>query len=428
MQRFSGRPVLSWDWQLPPKCIAHSQGHVVFAGHLYEQPDPSGSSGDARSSLVDVVVKVLPRGTRCKAAERELVVGSVVRDLVHLCGLKHAAPLLASFPDMSSQTAMAGADWYTHGNADARVAVLVYARVPRPMKLHRLDREIPDCARRVVLLSVLAQLAVAYYVMGQVGVAHIDNHFGNILLRRLESPVAVRSYVFHDPHPKLKRHGRGVRVPIVGAQVCLIDWDLSIKHAALPDFPIFGWDQRTMSTTDGQGEALPTRGRAHEVQRWNPGEDWCRVGLMLQDPVWSFPGAWDLLGDELGAALFGAYVASHPPRHHLARSRRDGGAFYFLCARGDMDDCEPVTLPYMVQPIAALDILLGLKELTAQLQGCSGKSATWLGSCRSPAQLGLEAKPAVKVPLNGPPCSPWIRPLETAQTWLDKLGPAPPDC
>lgn len=416
MQRFAALPILSWDWQQPPRVLANGNGHTVFAGHLHEQPaSPPGQA--LLAPLVDVVVKVVPRGLRCRAAERELVVGTVVRDLVHLCGFHHAAPLLASFPNVKAEQAMAGAAWYTHRTP--RVAVLVYARVPRPMKLNKLDREIPDCARRVVLLSVLAQLALSYYVFGQVGVAHIDNHFGNILLRRLENPVAVRHYRFCDPHPLLRRHtnggtGGGLQIPVVGAQVCLIDWDLSVKQTASPDVPLFGWDPATLGSTR-YGSA--TRGRAHEVQRWNPGEDWCRLGLMLQDPVWSFPGAWDLLGDDLGAALFGAYVASRPPRHHLARDRRDGAAFYFLCSRGDMDDCEPVTVPNMVQPVRALDRLLAEPLLKAQLQACR-TTATLLGSCRSPAQLGKEAKPQVRVPLEGPPRSAWVKPLEAAEVWM----------
>lgn len=416
MLRFWNVPVAEWAWvctesERPrPQWLVNDDGRAVLQGLVQPVQTPRGFER-AAPPPVPVIVKVLQCDTRTAEDHREHVVATAMTALVRLCGFQHTAPLLAAFPRQPVSLVMRGLTW--SGKPDADVVIMVYSCAgPACVSFTDLPRQFPDArSARLALLSVLCQFAASYHLMGQLGVCHIDNHFGNALFQLVAVPY---TYELNDPDPAFFK-GR-VLVPVIGVRVVLIDWDLSHKAPSTAD-ALLGLPVGLRDTT---GCCVGRRG-AHEAYRWNPGEDWTRLGLLLRDPTW-VRGGWDpwaVLGDAVGRAAFGRYVCPPgglpPPRTMLATDPQRDRAFHFCCAGRSIRDCDPVRLPGMVHPGEALARLALLPELVAAAQAHGHRGTP----THSPAHLAL-SRPGhrERVASRGPPPSPWIRGHAAAFRWL----------
>lgn len=221
----------------------------------------------------------------------------------------------------------------------------------------------PERARAVVR-SVLAQYAAACVVLGDYGIAQVDNHPGNLLLEWADG-----DWAYDLLHPVAT-----ARVPVCGFLLRIIDWDLGL---CVP-FPTEEEEEasgRAECGSHGGGEladfdakcrAGAETARGVCTPRWNPGEDWVRFGLMLRDPAW-FPAAlWRDhvdLPNGLAQRVFGTFaeprLAAHADPDANALPGASATEYHFLVqGRELMGDAAPVYIPGARMPGEGLLALL----------------------------------------------------------------------
>lgn len=383
VQCLAGPVVTTWPWHRSGAVrveVSGAEAEAAQQGTVIVQGELMGAG--------PVVVKLMPEpdppaADECGSPVRELRAVRLATHAAHSTGLPHVAEHLHSLclPDAVSRgTALFGAGREDEDGGRTvdrwayRVA-LVLRRVSAPCAPLSSVLDVlaeagaPPERTRAVVRSLIAQYASACVVLGDYGIAQVDNHPGNLLLE----------WVDHDWSYALQHPTVCGTVPVVGLCLRIIDWDLSL---CVP-FPSADEDAATGRAVcvlagedadpacerfDALCRAWPDSRESPAMRagilspRWNPGEDWARFGLMLRDTRWFPAELWrDHIGDELGAKLFGATVAGTAPGAvGLATQARNPGVNYSFLVQGDdvMSRSEPVALPDMRHPGEALAALL----------------------------------------------------------------------
>lgn len=342
---FAATPIGAWPWERPPAPVARRTHRpsalAVLQGRL------RGVGG--------VVLKLMPlppdAPDAVASAERELIGATVATRLAAVLGLPTVAPLLHT-----ARCASVAAGFGPRSGLP--VQVFVYARVPDASPLCDVALLPPAARPRLVLLGLLAQLAATYAVFAQAGLAHVDNHLHNLLVQ----PTDADGYWLLDVDGS---PGAVLRVPVFGFRVWLIDWDGACKALSpQSDGPaVLGLEPR-FTTTDTPVAHTP--GAAVGQHRWNPGEDWVRLGLLLCDGArFDRRALRRLLSPAELRSLFGTPVVFGAP---LATGRR-GERYSFLCTGEDVWHCAPVAVPPgCPAPLDALRALLNFDDVSAELR------------------------------------------------------------